>query len=438
MFPQQRLTSGKREVRSSHMDSITTSASKARPLLGNKLFRRLWAAQFTSIAAVYAVTLAGITLVEELAHSTALNAVTLVSAILPAFLGSLVSGTVVDRLGRVRVLIASIIAWTLAALAFWAASGSLSPTWAILAVFATNTMLALVTQFAMSAEYALLPDYVGPALLLQANTLFQISLVAGEALGAILLGPFLIKTTGIPSVGLAAAVLCLLALALAHSLPRDETSSHQPVREGRDWTALATDLRAGWQVIVRDRVLGLVTIQATVAASLLLILIALLPGLASRSLGIGAENVPFLLLPGGLGFVLGLIVANRWEGWLSRLAWICWGLVALGLGIGLLAAASGTPPLVGLMLTSFMVIGLGLALAIIPARTVLQERPPAEVRGRVISAQLALGNAAAVLPLLLGGSLADQIGIQPVLVLMALVAGAAGLAGTRIAREQSR
>ena len=437
MSPRQYLTSGQREVRTSHMDSITTSASKARPLLGNRPFRRLWAAQFISIAAVYAVTLAGITLVEELAHSTALNAVTLVSAILPAFMGSLVSGTVVDRLGRVRVLLVSIVAWTLAALAFWAASGALPPTWAVLTVFATNTTLALVTQFAMSAEYALLPDYVARAHLLQANTMFQISLVAGEGLGAILLGPFLIKATGIPSVGLAAVVLCLLALALAYNLPRDETRTRQPSSEGRHWAALTSDLRAGWQAIIQDRVLGLVAIQATVAASLLLILIALLPGLASRSLGIGAENMPFLLLPGGLGFILGLIVANRWEGRLSRLAWICWGLAALGLGIGLLAVASGSPPLQGLMLASFIVIGLGLALAIIPARTVLQERPPAEVRGRVISAQLALANAAAVLPLLLGGSLADQIGIQPVLILMALVAGAAGLAGSRMAREQS-
>jgi MFS family permease len=420
------------------MDSITTGASQAKPLLGNRPFRRLWAAQFTSIAAVYAVTLAGITLVEELTHSTTLNAVTLVSAILPAFLGSLVSGTVVDRLGRVRVLMASVAAWTLVGVGFWAASGSLPTVWAVLAVFATNATLALVTQFAMSAEYALLPDYVGQALLLQANTLFQISLAAGEGLGAILLAPLIIKVGGIPTVGLAAALLCLLALVLVFNLPRDETRSRPHSREGRDWSALGADLRAGWQAIIEDRVLGLVTLQATVAASLLLILVALLPGLASRSLGIGAENVPYLLLPGGLGFALGLIAVNRWEGQLDRLAWICWGLAGLGLGIGLLAAASGTPPLVGLMLASFSVIGLGLALALIPARTVLQERPPAEVRGRVISAQLALGNAAAVLPLLLGGSLADQIGIQPVLVFMALVALLAGLAGIRIAQGQQQ
>ena len=415
------------------MDSIPTGISRARPLFNNRPFRHLWAAQFTSIAAVYGVTLAGLTLVEELTHSTTLNAVTLLSAILPAFLGSLVAGAVVDRLGRVRVLIASQVAWALAGLLFWAATGFLPPVWAILAVFATNTTMALVTQFAMSAEYALLPDYVGQAHLLQANTLFQASLLAGEGLGAILLAPLLIKTAGGPAVGLVAAFLCLMALALVINLPRDKVRTRRPSGEGRDWAALVSDLRAGWRAIARDRVLGLVTIQATVAASLLLILIALLPGLTSRRLAIGTENVPFLLLPGGLGFILGLVLVNRWEGRLSRLTWIGWGLAGLGLGIGLLAVASGSAVALWAILASFLVIGLALAVVIIPARTVLQERPPAEVRGRVISAQLALGNAAAVLPLLLGGSLADRIGIQPVLALMALVALAAGLVGLRLA-----
>jgi hypothetical protein len=68
---------------------------------------------------------------------------------------------------------------------------------------------------------------------------------------------------------------------------------------------------------------------------------------------------------------------------------------------------------------------------IISARVILQEHPPAEVRGRVIAAQLAMANAVAVLPVLLGGSLADQIGILPVMVLLGLLAIGAGLLGLR-------
>jgi MFS family permease len=57
----------------------------------------------------------------------------------------------------------------------------------------------------------------------------------------------------------------------------------------------------------------------------------------------------------------------------------------------------------------------------------LQERPPANVRGRVIAAQLALANAAAILPLLLGGSLADRLGIRPVMGALGLLALCAGI-----------
>ena len=75
------------------------------------------------------------------------------------------------------------------------------------------------------------------------------------------------------------------------------------------------------------------------------------------------------------------------------------------------------------------VLYLALALVIIPARTVLQERPPAALRGRVIAAQLALANAAAVLPLVVGGALADHLGIRPVMGLLSLLAMGAGAIG---------
>jgi MFS family permease len=112
------------------------------------------------------------------------------------------------------------------------------------------------------------------------------------------------------------------------------------------------------------------------------------------------------------------------------------GMSGVGLGVLLLALAGTRPGGLWLALPLLFIAGFGLALVIIPARTVLQERPPAEVRGRVIAAQLALGNAAALVPLLLGGALADRIGILPVMGLLGLVALAAGVVGLSYARRQ--
>jgi MFS family permease len=178
-----------------------------------------------------------------------------------------------------------------------------------------------------------------------------------------------------------------------------------------------------------------VTIQATLAASLLLVLLSLVPGMAARHLGLSAEDTPFLMLPGGLGFVLGAALMSRWQRRLSRPGWIALGLIILGLSVSMLAvllgADSGGTAELGLVLVAILAVGLSLAMAIIPARAVLQERPPAAVRGRVIAAQLAMANAAAVLPLLIGGALADSFGIRPVMALLGLLALGSGGIGLR-------
>jgi hypothetical protein len=100
----------------------------------------------------------------------------------------------------------------------------------------------------------------------------------------------------------------------------------------------------------------------------------------------------------------------------------------------LLSATSGEAGRLWLIVPIIFVLGASLALTIISARVILQERPPPDQRARVIAAQLALANAAAVIPLLLGGSMADQLGIRPVMAVLGLLALASGLAGWRHAR----
>ena len=408
----------------------------ARSLLKNRPFCRLWVARFSAVAVIYALNLAAATLVEELTHSSAQTGLVILSSILPAFLSSLVAGAVVDRWGRVRVLVVSHIAQALVALLFCGGTHLFPPGPALAVVYAANAAGAAFTQFAISAEMALLPDLAGRASLMSANTLFQFSMLAAEGIGIVLLGPLVVKLAGAPAMGLLGAALCLLAVALVADLPRDQSLASQ-AEEWADWTVLRSDLEAGWRAIAQDRLLRLVAAQATLAATLLLVLLCLMPGLISRYLGLKVEDMPYVLLPGGLGFVLGAVLMNRWERRLSRPAWIATGLIGLGSNIGLLTALIGQGEMVGLLpfLVPVLCIGFTLALVIIPSRTVLQEHPPAEMRGRVIAAQLALANAAAVIPLLMGGALADQLGIRPVMGLLGLLAVGAGAAGLHQARN---
>ncbi len=421
------------------MDAHPPEKMRTTSLLRNPLLCRLWAAQFSAVMMYYGLTLAGAALAEELTHSSAQIGLVILSSILPAFLASLISGAVVDRWGRVQVLLVAKVVRIAIALAFWG-STQLLPTGLVLTtIYIVNVAGAIFTQFALPAELALLPDLVEEEQLLPTNALIQLSTLVAQGLGIVALGPLVIKLVGAPAMGLVGAVLCLIALVLVAGLPRDLTSAGQ-IREIRSVLAnLGTDLQTGWRTIAKDRVLKLVAIQLTLAGALLMVLLSLVPGIAFRHLGLGVEDAPLLMLPGGLGFVLGSILLGRWEGRRSRPAWIALGLTGLGLSLALLGVFSSRagqpgqtdaiPSAVWLIVPLILGLGLALAMIIVPARTVLQERPPAQQRGRVIAAQLALANAVAVLPLLIGGTLADHLGIQPVMGLMSLLAAGAGAVG---------
>ena len=419
------------------MSGFPSEKATAKSLLNNRPFRRLLAAQFSAVAMVYSLNLAGVMLVEERTQSSVQTGLVILSSILPAFLASLVSGAVVDRWGRVRVLIVAHLAQSLVALAFWAGTRFSSPTLACVVVCIASAGIAAFTQFTITGELALLPDLIGKPHLMSANALFQISMVAAEGLGIVLLGPVVIKLTGFSAVGLVGTVLGLAATALVTTLPRDRFPAQPVGGKTPRWRGLGADLKAGWRTIVHDQLLRLVVIQATLAATLLLVLLSLAPGLVFRDLGLGAEAAPLLALPGGLGFVLGVLLMGRWEKRLSRPAWIAVGLGAFGLGVGLVSLLSGTAAQQYGWLIAPLILGagLGLALVVIPARTVLQEHPSAAMRGRVIAAQLALANAASVVALLIGGGLADHLGIRPVMGMLGLLAMGVSAIGLHWARS---
>lgn len=401
------------------------SAGIASNILANSRFRRLWIAQFGTVIFVYSLSLAGAVLIEQHTRSSAQIGLVILASILPAFLGSLISGTVVDRWGRVQSLIVSHGVRMLVGIVFWLGTRGVPASLAVRIIYGASVTNAIFSQFALTAELSLLPDLVDRSRLPSANALLQFGMLAGEGVGIVLLSPLLIKWAGPPAVGAVGAGLCLIALALILSLPIDQLSPRQA--QGRD--SVWSDLRAGWQVLAQDRLLTWVAVQAVLAATLLLVLLSLIPGLVSRHLEMGVEDAPYLILPGGLGFVLGSWIVSRWSERLSRPAWIALGFIALGGSLGLLSLLTGPKLPLWIILLPIAGIGLALSLIIIPARTVLQERPPAPLRGRVIAAQLAIANAAAVFPLLAGGMLADRLGIRPVMALLSLFAVGTGAIG---------
>ena len=74
-----------------------------------------------------------------------------------------------------------------------------------------------------------------------------------------------------------------------------------------------------------------------------------------------------------------------------------------------------------------MVLGIGAAFVAIPAQTTIQEDTPETERGRVFGLQNNLINIALSLPLVLAGTLVSSVGLEPVLILLAVLAALAAV-----------
>ena len=402
-------------------------------MLKNEDFRRLCAASFTSLTATYAIYFASMALVEEITRSSAQMGLMIFSSTLPGLLFGLLAGVVVDRYERVRVMMAANVLRVLVALAFTAAIHFFPHIYLLLTIYLTNFCVSALAQFLISAEGATVPRLVGEEKLMAANSFFNVVSLAAQGAGLVVLAPLLLKISGAEAVSLVGAVLYLAALVAIAPLPRENTT--RKLRQGQRLAEVWAELKEGWRFILNDRPVAWATLQLTLASMLTLLLSTLAPGFVARVLGLEVADAVYMAVPVGVGFGLGIALVGRRGGLLSKERWISLGFIALGLGLAafpFLRRASG--PFLLLLAVVGFAIGLGLALITIPAKTVLQERPPAGMRGRVISTQLVLGNAASTLPMPLGGGLADLIGIRKVIFILAFVtlgAAAASVHRTR-------
>jgi MFS family permease len=98
-----------------------------------------------------------------------------------------------------------------------------------------------------------------------------------------------------------------------------------------------------------------------------------------------------------------------------------WSAIAGALNI------DGVTTLVGVIMTLALVVGVNYALINVPAQTIIQEKSPEDMRGRMFATQLAMANVISIMPLVFLGGLADFIGITTVVMLVAGFVFAVGL-----------
>lgn len=319
---------------------------------------------------------------------------------------ALVGGGIVDRFGARRTSVTTDLAsgtavaaipllYHTAGLAFW----QLLPL-----VF----LRALLNTPGGAARQTLLPEVIAQAGLRpeRGNAAYQAVQNGAQLLGPALAG-VLIAILGTSNVlWLDAATFLASAGITAGFIP---CSASERVQEGHAARAsLLADLGEGLQFLRRDSIIRAVTVTSAIGNFLATALFAvILPVYAQVRFG-DAVALGLLLAGWGGGALLGALIYGALGLRLPRHALLVAGTALAGLPLCALAIWSGMPLPSGSAALAFMGLCLG---ALNPLGfTLLQERTPPALRGRVFGAVFALGGIASPLALLLAGEAVERLG----------------------------
>ncbi len=403
----------------------------------NRSFALLWLAQAISQTAQNAFNYGLIVLVQTRTGSSAQLSLAVLSVVVPSVIFGLVAGAYVDRRDKRRVLVGSNALRAASMLGFIVFGD------ALMVVYLTTFVFSSIGQFFAPAELAMIPALVARRRLIEANSLFQVTFTGSQLVGFVLIGPLTVSLIGLQGLFAAVALAFVACAALSWPLPTTFRRA-DPRVEG--FAALWHEVSDVLAIVRADRALTSAMIYWTLGATLALVLATLAPAFAVSVLGVRAEDSVFVLAPAGLGMALGAAALSRWGQGRDVRRLIGVGLLVLGIALssmGVVGSGStellraiGEPAseangasagLIGTAMATALMAGLAFVAVVTPALTLIQERAPAEARGRVVSIQFALANVASILPLVFLGGLADVIGVGRTLLLVGLAVLLIGL-----------
>jgi len=385
----------------------------------NRNFFVLWMAQILSQTAQNGIHFVQIVLIETLTRSTAHMAVMILSFSLPAVLLSSVAGIAVDRLSNKVVMLASNGLRVFTVVTYIVVLDRLGGWSLLMVIYAVTFISSAIGQFFAPAEATTIPLLVGEERLLTANALFNLTLIGTQVVGLVIVAPLTVKVLGIKGAFSTVALMYLVASLLVSRIPRDKP--RLVVESGASMLKTVwEELREGWRYVASKRPILIALSQLTTATTLLLMMAMIAPGYATRVLGMLPEDAILVFAPAGVGMLANTFLVGRFGYRFRREVMSSLGFSAMVVtlfGFGLagfdLPLWSTVPKVSTVMLLSLM-LGAEMSLVVIPSETLLQEKSPPELRGRVIAVYFLLANLVAIPIMLVVGTLADQIGIARV------------------------
>jgi MFS family permease len=345
--------------------------------------------------------------------SASMTGLTAFFTTLPAIIAAFFGGTLVDRTGYKRMSIIadvmSCVTVALIPLLYWLL-GTNFAFWQLLVLVFLG---ALLDAPGGTARLSLLPDVTKMAgmPLERANSAMLAIQRGSNLLGAPLAG-FLIALLGASNVlWLDAASFAVSALIIAALVPQRRVERGVEERK----TGYLEDLKEGLRLIRRDPLI--LTIVSTVMLTNFLdapLFAVLMPVYVKQTFG-NAINLGLVIASFGAGAMLGTILFGAIGHQMPRRLTFALSFILLGLQFFFLATL---PPL-GFIMLAFGMIGLASGPLNPIILTVVQERVPAQMRGRVFGTMTAGAYLAVPLGMLLTGYLVEWKGVRATLLVQA-------------------
>jgi MFS family permease len=387
-----------------------TEANSFHGLLRNRSFLWLWTGQALSqiadkVLIVFAIALLSTYRIPASLSGSADSAIFIANTI-PAIVFGAAAGIFVDRYRKKQIMVLSnLLRAILAASIIFLPKGLLL---LLLVIFAIST----VTQAFTPAEQSITPLLVKPEHLLTANSLSTITQLGAVVIGYPIGGWILAQNLGdfgnaifLGTVYLCAAFCCQI-ITSREVLPQQVgAKSYNPLPEIMEGVKYLRGNR-----LVQQAMVQLIILFSTIAALNVLSI--------KLVVEMGLEKPQFSLLVSatGMGLAVGAGVLANWGNRLRNQPLPLIGFIIITL---MLVGYMLFKQLWSAMLISG-ILGFGAALVAVPMQTLIQEKTPESMRGKVFGFQNNVVNIALSLPLALAGPLADRFGLNAVLIGMSI------------------
>ncbi len=399
--------------------------------------------RFTSRLAQNALNFALVLLIVDETGKAFLSSLLVLALVVPSTVAGIVAGTAADALPKRLLVVVGDLLRAAVCILFITGSGS------IVSYYVVAVALATATQFATNAEGAILPAIVTRDELTRANAISHAVGGVAQLLGLAVLTPVLLRLVGSSEVlfGVCAGLFVLAAFqAMLIGSTRNEVRREiGGGNVGRWWLT-------GWRQIRSDPAVMHAAVELTLISTALIILSGLIPKYIEDVLGLPVDVGAVILMPAAIGVVLGLRIAGFLAHRLPHSLLSSFGFAAFVVQLGLLGFVNQEAEFLsgyevfswigsvsignfdgGGVLAMAIMLPLGFAFAVVSVagQTVINDRVPLYLQGRVGATQAALAAIASSAPVLAAGLLSDLIGVTTVMALVAALIGMAAVGNIR-------